>query len=200
MNAPLLVPDLPGVAVTGHSTADLMEVPDGYELINGQLTEMNVGAESAWVSGNIFILLGAHNNKQQLGVVLPSETVYRCFPTGKLARKPDASFVRKGRLKDDRVPVGDMTIAPDLVIESVSPNDTVYELDEKVEQFLAVGVRLIWVINPQARIAIVHRADGTMVKVREGQELDGEDVVPGFRCSLTAILPPAVAETNGQES
>jgi Uma2 family endonuclease len=204
MSASLLVPDLPAVAPSvapsGQSAADLVEVPDGYELVNGQLMEMNVGAESAWVSGNLFILLGAHNNKQQLGFVLPSETVYRCFPKGQTARKPDASFVRKGQLKDDRVPAGDMKIAPDLVIESVSPNDTVYELDEKVEQFLAAGVRLVWVINPKARIAIVHRADGSMAKVREGQDLDGEDVVQGFRCSLTAILPPPKVETNGEES
>ncbi len=200
MNAPLLVPDLPAVALTGHSAADLINVPEGYELINGQLVELKVGTESSLVGGTLFALLYAHCKKQQLGVALPSEVVYRCFPTGKLARKPDASFVRKGRLKDDRVPVGDMTIAPDLAVESVSPNETVYELGEKVEQFLAVGVRLVWVINPQARIAIVHRVDGSMAKVREGQELDGEDVVPEFRCSLTAILPMPEAEANGQES
>jgi Uma2 family endonuclease len=200
MNAPLAMPDLPAVALREESAADLIEVPKGYELIDGQLVELKVGTESGLVGGRLFALLLAHCDKQQLGFVLPSETVYRCFPKGQTARKPDVSFVRKGRLKNDRVPAGDMKIAPDLAIESVSPNDTVYELDEKVEQFLAAGVRLVWVINPQARIAIVHRADGSMAKVRDGQELDGEDIVPGFRCSLSAILPPRETETNGQES
>ena len=75
-----------------------------------------------------------------------------------------------------------------------------YELDEKVEEYLAAGVRLVWVINPQTRIVLVHRANGSMAKLREGHDLDGEDVVPGFRCSLTAFLPPLVQETNGQGS
>jgi Uma2 family endonuclease len=200
MSASLIVPDLPSVAPPRQAAADLIEVPKGYELIDGQLVEKKVGAESSLVSGNLFALLRAHCIKQQLGLALPGEIGYRCFASGKTARKPDGSFVRKGRLKGDRVPIGDMKIAPDLVIESVSPNETVYELDEKVEQFLATGVPLVWVINPQTRIAIVHRANGSMAKVRAAQELDGEDVVPGFRCSLTAILPSPEPETNGQDS
>src|SRR5262249_28070605 len=98
-------------------------------------------------------------------------------------------------------PRGDIRVVPDLVVEVVSPNETVYELDGKVEQYLAVGVRLVWVVNPATRLVIVHRQDGSMAKVREGQHLEGEDVVPGFRCLVRDILlPPPEApagEANG---
>jgi hypothetical protein len=61
-------------------------------------------------------------------------------------------------------------------------------------------VLLVWVINPQTRIVVVRRQNGTMAKLREGQELDGEDVLAGFRCSLQAFLPPREQDTNGQQS
>jgi Uma2 family endonuclease len=189
MNAPLDVLD--------PEALDLHEVPEGYELVDGRLVEQHVGAKSSWVAGRLFALLLAHSEKHGLGWVFPSETAYR-FPNRKTTRKPDASFIRRGRLKDEVIPDGELKLHPDLAVESVSPNDTVYELDEKIEDYLAVGVRLVWVVNPQARIVIVHRPDGTLSKLREGQELDGEDVVPGFRCALAAFLPPLKPETNGE--
>jgi Uma2 family endonuclease len=187
------------VAQPDQGAVDLAEVPKGYELVDGHLVELNVGAKSGWVGGRLFALLLAHSDKHGLGHVFPGETAYRCFPNRKTVRKPDASFIRRGRLKDEEIPDGEIKIHPDLAVESVSPNDLVYELDDKVEEYLAVGVRLVWVINPRTRIVIVHRADGSLVKLREGQDLDGEDVVVGFRCPLAAFLVPAKQETNGQQ-
>ena len=187
MHAPL-VPDANGAVET-------LDVPDGYEMIDGQLVELKMGAKSSWVGGRIHARLDSFCEQKTLGWAFPQETAYRCFGTGQTVRKPDASFIRLGRLKNEEPPEGDLRIPPDLAAEAVSPNDTVYELDEKIEEYLGAGVRLVWVINPKTRVAIVHRADGTVAKVREDQELSGEDVVPGFRCRLGDLLlpPPAPA-------
>jgi Uma2 family endonuclease len=174
-------------------SVDTLDVPDGYELVDGQLREMAVGAKSSWVGGRLFARLDSYCERQNLGWAFPQETAYRCFGTGHTVRKPDASFIGKGRLKGEELPEGDLRIYPDLAVESVSLNDTVYELDDKIEEYLEAGVRLVWVINPKTRIAVIHRADGTMAKVREDQELSGEDVVPGFRCRLSDVLPPVPA-------
>ena len=48
-------------------------------------------------------------------------------------------------------------IPPDLAVEVASPNDTVYELDDKLEDYQKAGVPLIWVINPNSRTATVYR-------------------------------------------
>lgn len=83
---------------------------------------------------------------------------------------------------------GFLRIAPDLAVEVVSPNDTVYEVDEKVEELLAAGVRLVWVLNPETRIVEVHRLDGTVSKLHVADELSGEDVLPGFTCPVAELF------------
>ena len=79
-----------------------------------------------------------------------------------------------------------------------SPNDEVYELEEKVEEYLRAGVRLIWVIHPEVRVIYVIRADGSCLRIRSGGELSGEDVVPGFRCPVDALFPAARAADAGE--
>jgi Uma2 family endonuclease len=181
--------------------SDTIAVPDGYELVDGELVERQMGAKSSWVGGRLIIRLGNFCETTAVGWVWPCDLVYRCFANPKTARKPDVSFIRLGRLPNEELPSGDLKIAPDLAVEVVSPNDTVYELDTKIEEYLAAGVRLVWVINPESRVAIVHRLDGSMAKVRENQELSGEDVVPGFRCLLSSCLPPlSAAPSSGQSN
>src|SRR5208283_58881 len=83
-----------------------------------------------------------------------------------------------------RVVRGYVTIPPDIAIEVTSPNDVIYELEEKVEEYLRAGVRLIWLIHPEVRVIQVIRGDGSGYRLRAGDELSGEDVVPGFRCPV----------------
>lgn len=174
-------------------------VPRGFELIDGQLVEKQIGMIAGWVGLRMSHLLEAHRETTKYGWVFGSETTYRCFEKKRTARKPDVSFIRPGRLKKEKLLPGECHIPPDLAVEVVSPNDTSYEVTEKVEEYLAVGVCLVWVIDPQNRVALVYRSDHTIMKVREGEELNGEDVVPGFKCSLEACLPPADHFTNGKD-
>jgi Uma2 family endonuclease len=83
-----------------------------------------------------------------------------------------------------------MEVAPDLVVEVLSPNDEAPNINRRVDDFLLAGTRLIWVIDPENRIAAIYRADQTGGYVREGQTLSGEDVLPGFVLNLADILPP----------
>lgn len=169
-------------------TVEEWNVPDGYELVDGELVEKHMGAASGRVTVRIGGLLDQYSTANQLGSVL-SEVGYRCFPKrNRMLRKPDLSFVRRGRFKDDIEPDGDLTIAPDLVVEVVSPNDLGESLQERVADFLSAGTRLIWMIYPSARVALVYRLDGSMAYVTETKELVGEDVVPGFKCVLRDVL------------
>jgi Uma2 family endonuclease len=177
---------------------DQSDVPEGCELIDGRPVEMNVGAKSAWVGGQVFTQLVAFCGQQKLGWVFPSDTIYRCFPNRRTARKPDCSFVRAGRLPGDTPPDGEIRIAPDLAVEVVSPNDTYYDVAAKLKEYRAVGVRLVWVIDPNSREALVHRPGQPIRRVEETEDLDGEDVVPGFRCRLASCLLPPEHKSNGQ--
>ena len=56
-------------------------------------------------------------------------------------------------------------------------------------EYLRAGVRVVWVVNPQTRVVRVHRADGTSAWLTEGDELSGDDVLPGFHCRVSALFP-----------
>ena len=133
---------------------------------------------------------------QTSGLDLPADASYQCFPDEPArVRKPDVSFIRFGRLPGEQLPEGHTRIAPDFAGEVVSPNDLALELDRKVKEYLAAGVRLVWVIFPDTRSARIHRANGSVAEVRENDELGGEDVIPGFRCTVRDLLPPAPSPT-----
>ena len=168
---------------------DLLLMPDGdrYELVDGHLLERGMGSWAGFVAGQLFLLIGQHKLGKGLGLLLNSDVSYQCFP-GNRVRKPDLSFILSGRLPDDRVPDGHIRIAPNLAVEVVSPTDIQYEVDRKVAEYLAAGVQLVWVVNPETRIVIIYRLDGSIGGVRESGELDGEAAVPGFLCPVADMF------------
>jgi Uma2 family endonuclease len=192
-------------AVAAHkpyTPEELLSLPDGdlYELVDGRLVEMNMGVKASWIGGRLFRLMDTWCYQHQLGWILPADSSYQCFPDApNRVRKPDVSFIRRGRLPGEELPEGHCRIPPDLAAEIVSPKDTYYEVEEKVREYLHAGVRLVWVVNPATRMVRVHRPDGSLADLREHEELTGEDVLPGFRCPVRDLFPPAKtsASANG---
>jgi Uma2 family endonuclease len=187
---------------TEYTPEDLLTMPDGdsYELVDGRLVERHMGIKAGYVSGEVLRRLANHCHERRLGWVLPGgDAGFQCFPgRPRLVRKPDVSFVRRGRFPGEELPPGHASLAPDLAVEVASPNDLYDELDQKVEEYLRAGVRLVWVISPPSRTVRVYRVDGSGTSLREGDELDGEDVLPGFRCPVRELFPPpAEGAANG---
>jgi Uma2 family endonuclease len=151
--------------------------------------ERKMGNKSSWISTQLAMLLSDYVYEHKLGWIFAFEAGYRLNPARpNNVRKPDVSFVRFGRLPNEEPADGYDYLAPDLAIEVTSPGDTVHELDDKVEEYLAAGVRMVWVINSERRTAKVYLPNGVIQTIREDQELTGNDVVPGFRCRLTDIF------------
>jgi Uma2 family endonuclease len=174
-----------------YTPEDLLAMPDGdqYELVDGNLVERNMGAQSSLIGGEIDYRIRIFNEEHRLGWAWPADCSYQCFPDRpSLVRKPDVSFLRFGRLPDEQIPEGHLRIPPDLAVEVLSPNDLDYETDQKIEQYLAAGVQLVWVVNPESRTILIYRADGTIHGLRERDELSGEAVLPGFRCRVGEIF------------
>jgi Uma2 family endonuclease len=106
---------------------------------------------------------------------------YTCFEDdARNGRRADVSLIRKSQLEGLHDP-GTMPIAADLVVEVLSPNDHSYNFDRKIELYLAHDFRLVWIVDPAVRIVYVHRADGSVTKLRENDEITGETALPGFR-------------------
>jgi Uma2 family endonuclease len=182
------------VAQTTFTPDDLLKMPDGdtYELVNGQLVEQAMGAKAGWVSGQIYTLLNLHAKQHDAGWAFPDGTSIQCFPDDpNKVRRPDTCLVARGRFQNDEVPEGHILIPPDLAVEVVSPNDSYYDVEAKVGEYLDAGVKLVWVINPANRTVKVYRAEGDVSHLDEKDQLSGEDVLRGFVCRVGDLFPPA---------
>jgi Uma2 family endonuclease len=73
-------------------------------------------------------------------------------------------------------------------VEVLSPGDRPGATLAKVADLLSAGTRLVWVIDAERRLARVYRADGAETTLDADGVLDGEDVLPGFSCTLASIL------------
>ena len=177
--------------VTHYTPEDLLALPEygRFELIDGQLVERKVGAKSSLAATNLLIRFGSFVRSNNLGLVFQADCGYQIFAeeSGRV-RFADGSFIRRGQFPEGQVPQGHCRVTPDLVIEAVSPNDTAYEVEDKIAQWLGAGVRLVWMLYPETQRVQVHRADGTVTKLRSEEQLLGEDVIPGFQCQAAEIF------------
>jgi Uma2 family endonuclease len=176
-----------------RSTAsELYAMPDDgfrYELVKGELRKMSpAGGEHGVIVVNVTLLLGQHVKINNLGVCCGAETGFKIASDPDTVRAPDLAFVSHERIPEGGAPKKFWPGAPDLAIEVLSPGDTYTEVEEKVEQWLGAGARAVWVINPKRRGVAVYRPTTDVTRLSEGDELDGGDVVPGFRCEVAEIF------------
>ena len=180
-----------------YTPDDLLRMPDGdrYELVDGYLVELNVSALSSLVALNLLRRIGNYCEANTPAWIFGADCGYRCFPgRSEKVRKPDGSLVLRDRLSAEQLEEGFLTLPPDLAIEVVSPNDLAYEVEEKVQEYREAGVRLVWVVYPPTRTIHVHRVDRSAGVFYPNDELNGEDILPGFLCRVSDIfsgLPPA---------
>jgi len=170
---------------------ELFDLPDDgmrHELVEGELLTMTpAGAEHGRVALRVGARILAHVEEQGLGEAYAAETGFVVHRGPDTVRAPDVAFVAAERLTGDRVR-GFAELAPDLVVEVVSPSDRATEVASKAEMWLDAGVRLVWVVDPQARLAAVHHPGGLVTVLREDGVLDGEDVLPGFTLPLESLF------------
>lgn len=173
----------------GPMTAEqLIELSDDgwhYELLDGELRKMApAGNQHGRVALKIGRRIGNHVEQATLGECYGAETGFLVRRDPDTVRAPDVAFIRA-----DRVPSPDETgfseVVPDLVVEVVSPSDRASEVTKKALFWLEVGVRVVWVVDPAARVITLHRS-GDVIGLLQGDDstLSGEDVLPGFTARL----------------
>ena len=175
--------------MTAEDLAELDE--DGYRfnLIRGGLVRM---AAAGFRHGKLALrlgrFLGAFVDERGLGVVVGAETGFILARDPDTVLAPDAAFVRADRLPPEDDQTGFLSLAPDLVIEVVSPSDRAGKVRAKVQEYLAAGVPLVWLLRPDQRTVQVSRGDGTTTTLAEGDTLDGEAVLPGFQLPVADLF------------
>jgi len=174
---------------TIQDLAQLGDEPGRYDLIRGELIHMSpAGARHGEIAMRVGYKLAAYADEQAAGVVYAAETGFVLARDPDVLLAPDVAFVRQGRLPHDDELDGFLEIAPDLVVEIVSPSDRLRDVSDKVMEYLNAGVGLVWVVEPRRKLVNVYLPDRTSRILTGDDELDGGDVLPGFRLALPEIF------------
>ena len=172
---------------------DLLKMPDGdrYELVHGVLREAPASVESSWVGGKFHTRLANDVEESGIGFAIPADLQLRIFSDRNHLRRADALVLLVTSLPGGELPrTGFLEIAPDIAVEVVSPIDEAEDIDSKVQEYLAAGVRLVWVAYPKTRTIHVFHADGAVQLLNERDTLDGAPVLPDFHAPVSSFFRP----------
>lgn len=161
-----------------------------YEIDEGVLVPMSpCGFDHGEVSVNVAALLRGYVRRRRLGRVVGNEAGFRLSQGPDVLRAPDVAFVSEQRLAQVYRGPGFAEGAPDLAVEVVADDDRAAEVERKALQFIAAGVRSVWVLYPRTRTVSVRRADGRVLHLTgEGAVLEDDPALPGFRCRLAELF------------
>ncbi|HLZ69786.1 MAG TPA: Uma2 family endonuclease [Dehalococcoidia bacterium] len=168
-----------------------MDDCDAYvELIEGELQEMTPppGWEHGHTTSTVGLLIAVYVRANRLGQVAVGDPGIILKRDPDTVRGPDVAFISSARLPPDRSIPGYPEIAPDLVVEVVSPGDRAGRIQQKVAQWLAAGVRLVWVVYPLSRHVVAYRELAHPRVYTEEETIDAEPVLPGFSCAVAEFF------------
>jgi Uma2 family endonuclease len=160
-----------------------------YDLIRGELIEMSpAGGRHGRVAIRIGRFLDEFVDRNSLGACFGAETGFVLAEGPDTVLGPDAAFVRAASMPPEDEQDGYLRLAPDLAVEVISPSDRAGQVSENVAEYLEAGVRLLWVIEPRQRTVTVYTPNQNARVLREGDILDGGDVLPGFSVAVAELF------------
>jgi Uma2 family endonuclease len=166
-------------------------IPDDmlYEVVDGKIVEKIVGVYELEIATFLIECLGPFVRAHRLGRVL-GEMIFRIDQAKDLQRRPDVAFVSHARWpvhrKAPMVAVWDMV--PDLAVEVVSPSNTANHVQGKVHEYFEAGVDRVWVVYPVQKEIYVYASPASIQVLQLGADLDGGDLIPGFRLPVAALF------------
>jgi Uma2 family endonuclease len=191
MNAPTLIWN-PAIAVTDeqffllstHNPDLRLERTSTGELVIMPPTGGDTGERNSDVNGQIWYW----NQQTKLGKVYDSSTGFR-LPNG-ATRSPDVAWVAIARWQtltpEQRQKF--LPLCPDFAVELRSESDRPETIQQKMQEYLANGMRLGWSIDPKQRMVEIYRAGQPVEVLASPTSLSGEDVLPGFILDLQNVL------------
>ena len=156
---------------------------------NGEIIIMPpTGGETGKRNSGLIVQLGVWNLQTKLGEVFDSSTGYK-LPLG-ANRSPDVSWIEKTRWDSLTAKEREkfIPLAPDFVVELMSPTDYLINTQAKMTEYLDNGVKLGWLLNPKAKQVEIYRLDREVELLDNPRSLSGEDILPGFVLDLADVF------------
>ncbi|MEP7341535.1 MAG: Uma2 family endonuclease [Acidobacteriota bacterium] len=160
--------------------------PDkSYEIVNGQPEEKEMpGARHSGICTRLGRKLGDYAEAKGLGEIYQEAS----FQIGEHERIPDLAFISTLRIPLGGEPETKWPIPPDLAVEVTSPNDFYEKVYAKAMEYLAAGVKQVWLVSPENQTITVFRSPTNIIAFPPESELVIEDLFPGFHCPLSEIF------------
>jgi Uma2 family endonuclease len=175
-----------------HTIADLLAHPDRkhLELVDGRLIERELGARGSAASSDVMKVLSNFECAERRGWLFAPTLAYRCFVDPDRVRHVSWSYIRRSRL-----PVLGReffsTTVPDLIVEVTPPYLNPDEVPARIDDFLAAGTPLAWIVNYEKQIVLVRQPCKQHEVLRETDTLTGGDLLPGFTVKIADLFPKA---------
>jgi Uma2 family endonuclease len=158
------------------------------ELEHGEIVEISrPGKRYGLVCGNVTWILGSYVRGRNKGYVCSNDTGVIVERDPDTVRGPDVMLFEDAQTLD-QVESGYGEVPPLLAVEVWSPNDTAGKVARRVREQLRFGVKLIWLVDPEARNVIVYRPGEEDAVFEENEELTGYDVLPDFKCCVADLF------------
>ncbi|GAB4109481.1 MAG: Uma2 family endonuclease [Roseiflexaceae bacterium] len=171
--------------ITGE---ELARMPGYYELINGKLITMSpTGELHGGFEGNVYFALRQYVNVHPIGRVRVGEVGMYLTRNPDTVRAADALYISNERYAQ-RGDEAYLTIAPELVVEVLSPGDAWSDVMQKIRDYLTFGVVVVWVVDPKNRTIHAYRSLTNVQVFTEQDDLEATDLLPGFRVPVTTIF------------
>jgi Uma2 family endonuclease len=159
-----------------------------YELVRGEVVGMTKpGRRHGFVCVNIVWILSNYTRQQKKGYVCSNDTGMIVERDPDTVRGPDISLYDDANTYEEiDIKYGETPAL--LVVEVLSPHDSMGKMMERITDQLRFGTRLLWLVDPEARNVTVYRPKKEPYVVKENGELTGDDVLPDFRCKVAEFF------------
>lgn len=159
------------------------------ELIDGRIVRMSpTNYRHGRIEFRIGKLLDAFVAPRKLGYVLTGEVGVYTRRNPDRVRGADVLFITNETDARRSPGMAYLDVAPELIVEVLSPDDRAVDVTQKLREYFAIGVRLVWRVDPEARVVFVDRSLSDVRELKQSDRLTGEDVLPGFEVPIAEIF------------
>jgi len=165
-----------------------LEAPDRYEIVKGKIVPMApTGYTHGEIESNFTVVLKGFVRQHHLGKVMGGEVGIYTQRGPDTVRGADVLFISNERYAMVQA-TAFLDVAPDLIVEVMSPDDRWNRVMEKLTEYFEIGVKLVWIADPETQTVYAYRSLTDVQRFSKGQQLSGGDVLPGFSVSVAELF------------
>lgn len=182
-SAPIVEPP-----ITGEAFAVMVELGRS-ELIEGSIIQMSPpqGRHGRCESKFTYLLMQFALERRS-GIVMSGEAGVYTQRNPDSVRGMDVAYLANERWAQQKNKDGYLEVPPDLIVEVLSPDDRWSNVTQKLREYFAIGVRLVWVADPEAGVVFAYRSLTDMREFKTEDTLTAAEVLPGFSAPVAALF------------